>query len=88
MADKGAVLITQDGDIYEAAAPEGVLVNSVGAGDSMVAGFLAGYEESKDYKNAFVLGVACGSAAAFTREFPDYSHVMEIKDKVMISNYN
>ncbi len=84
MADKGAVLITQDGDIYEAAAPEGVLVNSVGAGDSMVAGFLAGYEESKDYKNAFALAVACGSAAAFTKEFPEYNYVMEIKDKVMI----
>lgn len=84
MADKGAVLITQDGDIYEAAAPEGVLVNSVGAGDSMVAGFLAGYEESNDYKNAFALAVACGSASAFTKEFPEYNYVMEIKDKVMI----
>lgn len=84
MADKGAVLITQDGEVYEAAAPKGKLVNSVGAGDSMVAGFLAGYEESKDYKYAFALGVACGSASAFTKEFPDYNYVMEIKDKVMI----
>lgn len=84
MADKGAVLITEDGKIYEAAAPDGQVVNSVGAGDSMVAGFLAGYEESKDYRQAFAMGVACGSAAAFTKEFPERDYVYKIKESIVV----
>ena len=43
MAGDGAVFVTEEGDVYESSAPKGKVVNSVGAGDSMVAGFLAGY---------------------------------------------
>lgn len=63
MAGSGAVLAAENGCIYEAPAPEGKLVNGVGAGDSMVAGFIAGWMEKKDYEFAFFMGVAAGSAS-------------------------
>ena len=67
MAGDGAILLTAEGKSYKSAAPKGTLVNSIGAGDSMVAGFIAGYEESKgDYEKAFKMGVATGSASAFS----------------------
>ena len=69
MAGEGAVLVAEDGSVYEAPAPKGTLVNAVGAGDSMVAGFTAGWIEKKDYRHAFYMGVSAGSASAFS-EYP------------------
>lgn len=66
MAKEGAVLLTEEGKVFMLSAPKGTLVNAVGAGDSMVAGFLAGWTEKKDYFHAFKMGVACGSASAFS----------------------
>lgn len=66
MAGEGAVLAAEDGKIYKQPAPKGTLVNAVGAGDSMVAGFLAGWLKTKDYGEAFKMGVAAGSASAFS----------------------
>lgn len=66
LAGEGAVLLAEDGSIYEAPAPEGKLVNGVGAGDSMAAGFMAGWLEKRDYAHAFHMGVAAGSATAFS----------------------
>lgn len=66
MAGEGAVLVAEDGTVYETAAPKGILVNGVGAGDSMVAGFLAGWLEKKEYRHAFEMGVSAGSASAFS----------------------
>lgn len=66
MAGEGAVLLAEDGNVYEGPAPKGRLVNAVGAGDSMVAGFLAGWLETGDYNRAFRMGVAAGSASAFS----------------------
>lgn len=57
MAGDGAVLVAEDGNVYQSEAPEGKVVNSVGAGDSMVAGFIAGYLEYGDYEK----GVPDGS---------------------------
>jgi len=62
----GAVLVAEDGQVYECEAPQGDVINSVGAGDSMVAGFLAGYLKSNDYKEALELGICAGSATAFS----------------------
>lgn len=62
----GALLVDESGKLHKKASPKGELVNSVGAGDSMVAGFLAGYLETHDYKAALDLGVAAGSASAFS----------------------
>ena len=66
MAGEGAVLLAGNGEVYMAEAPKGKLVNGVGAGDSMVAGFLAGWMEKKEYQHAFRMGVAAGSASAFS----------------------
>lgn len=66
MAGEGAVLAAGDGRIYASPAPKGNLVNAVGAGDSMVAGFLAGYLQTKAYEEAFYMGLAAGSASAFS----------------------
>lgn len=67
MAGDGAILLTEEGKSFKSPAPKGKLVNSVGAGDSMVAGFLTGYTESGgDFERAFYMGVATGSASAFS----------------------
>ena len=66
MGAAGAVLVAENGQAYTSLAPAGRLVNSVGAGDSMVAGFLAGWLERKDYAHAFYMGLAAGSASAFS----------------------
>ena len=68
MAGDGAVLIGESGRAYRLEAPKGTLVNSVGAGDSMVAGFLAGYARHHDEEEAFRWGVCTGSASAFSSE--------------------
>ena len=66
MAGQGAVLVAENGSVHMTPAPKGTLVNAVGAGDSMVAGFLAGWQEQHDYGRAFRMGVAAGSASAFS----------------------
>ncbi len=66
MAGEGAVLLAENGQVFQSEAPKGKVQNSVGAGDSMVAGFLAGYMASKDYEQAFYMGVCTGSASAFS----------------------
>lgn len=66
MAGDGAILLTQDQTVYTSKAPAGTVVNSVGAGDSMVAGFIAGFLETNDLLKAFRLSVATGSASAFS----------------------
>jgi len=66
MAGDGAILVTEEGTCHRIAALPGKVKNSVGAGDSMVAGFLAGYLETKDYETALKMGTAAGSATAFS----------------------
>ncbi len=66
MAGEGAVLVAEDGSVYDTPAPKGELKNGVGAGDSMVAGFMAGWMEKHEYRHAFHMGVASGSASAFS----------------------
>lgn len=66
MAGDGAILVADNGEVIKRLPPKGSVVNSVGAGDSMVAGFLAGYLQSGSYEEALKLGTAAGSATAFT----------------------
>lgn len=68
MAGTGAVLVTEDGNVYMSDAPKGTVINAVGAGDSMVAGFVAGYLETHDHEYAFHKGIAAGSASAFSEQ--------------------
>ncbi|WP_448865094.1 1-phosphofructokinase [Clostridium sp.] len=78
MAGKGAVLLAEDGSVYAAEAPKGTLKNGVGAGDSMVAGFLAGYGESGDYEHAFRMGLAAGSASAFSEQLATKDEIEKV----------
>ena len=66
MAGDGAILVDETGKVHRIGCPRGKVVNSVGAGDSMVAGFVAGYLRSGSYLEALRLGTACGSATAFS----------------------
>ena len=82
MAGEGAVLVAEDGSVYEAPAPKGTLVKAVGAGDSMVAGFTAGWIEKKDYRHAFYMGVSAGSASAFSEYLATKEEIMDLYEKV------
>ena len=78
MGKDGAILVDEQGTVYDMMAPDGKVVNTVGAGDSMVAGFLAGYYEKKDYKYAFKFAVATGSASAFSEDLATKEDVDKI----------
>ena len=78
MAGEGAVLIAENGEVYSSPAPKGTLVNGVGAGDSMVAGFMTGWMEKQDYEHAFRMGVATGSASAFSEYLATRPEVEEV----------
>lgn len=80
MAGEGAVFVGEDGSVYESDAPNGKVVNSVGAGDSMVAGFLAGYMDSGDYREAFQMGVCTGSASAFSEQLATKAEVEAVRN--------
>lgn len=67
LGPEGAMLLTEEGKVFERKAPKGTVINSVGSGDSMVAGFLAGYIKTKDMEIALKWGVAAGSAGAFSK---------------------
>ena len=82
MGGEGAVLADQTGAVRALSAPEGTLVNSVGAGDSMVAGFLAGWLEQKDYSHSLAMGVAAGSASAFSQSLADGNQVRLLYDSL------
>lgn len=83
MAGDGAVLAAEDGEVFGQLPPKGQVVNSVGAGDSMVAGFLAGYLKTGSYEEALKLGTAAGSATAFTSWLADADQIREMYQKLL-----
>lgn len=78
MAGQGAALLAEDGSVFESPAPEGKLINGVGAGDSMAAGFVAGWLEKQDYRHAFYMGMAAGSATAFSEGLASGEEIREV----------
>ena len=72
----GAVLVTKDKNVLYSKAPKGKVVNSVGAGDSMVAGFLAGLLTYDDYEKAFKMGIAAGSASTFSENLATKEEIL------------
>lgn len=78
MAGEGAVLVTEQNEVFQSEAPQGTVINSVGAGDSMVAGFLAGFLKTGDYSVAFKMGIATGSASAFSEKLATKGEVEQI----------
>lgn len=87
MAGDGALFICENGKVYFSNAPKGQVKNSVGAGDSMVAGFVAGYEKTKDYVQAFRMGVATGSASAFSENLATASEVEKLLQEIKEVEY-
>ena len=81
MAGEGAVLIAEDGQVFDAPAPKGKLIN--GVGDSMVAGFVAGWIEKQDYEYAFHMGVASGSASAFSENLATKEEIINVYNQVV-----
>ncbi len=82
MGADGAILLCEDGNIYQGEAPGGEAVYTVGAGDSMVAGFLYGYLQTKSFEEAFRWGICAGSASAFIEGFPTKAEV-----ELLLENY-
>ncbi len=82
MAGEGAVLIAENNEVYKSPAPKGTLINAVGAGDSMVAGFMSGWLHTHDYETAFYTGIACGSASAFSENLATRPEVEDILNQL------
>lgn len=74
----GALLLLEDGTVISKPSPEGELVDGVGAGNSMVAGFLAGYLENEDYQKAFDMALAAGTACAFRAGLPTSTDIQKM----------
>jgi 1-phosphofructokinase len=82
MAGEGAVFVASDGQVYMREAPKGKLVNGVGAGDSMVAGFIAGYLTEGELLHAFKMGLSSGSASAFSENLATKEEIMKVYETV------
>ena len=89
MAGDGAILITEAHQVLKCLPPKGTLLYTVGAGDSMVAGFVSGYAENCDYKQGLSLGVAAGSATAYSEWLAESEYIRSLckKTKVEVLDY-
>ncbi|MFS0559708.1 1-phosphofructokinase [Terribacillus sp. 179-K 1B1 HS] len=85
MGGEGAIFVNKD-HAWKAQTPKGTVKNSVGAGDSMVAGFMAAYEKSGDYKQAFTYAVAAGSATAFSDDLGERQYIEELVSQVKLTS--
>lgn len=74
----GAIMVAENGQVLCRTAPAGIVVNSVGAGDSMVAGFIAGYLECNNLEDAFVMGISAGSATAFNEGLAPADDILQL----------
>ena len=78
----GAMLLDELGNKHRLGVLRGKVLNTVGSGDSMVAGFIAGYEQTKDYSYALTLGTACGNATAFSKGLATKEKIYELFNKL------
>ncbi len=83
MGSAGALLVQNSGDVIYIKPPEGKLINSVAAGDSMIAGFLAEYTRSKDINAAFKFSVAAGSATAYSEWLADFELINKLHQELL-----
>lgn len=79
----GALLVNKD-FVLEASVPKGELINSIGAGDSMVAGFIAGHEKGMSTDDSFRLAVAAGSATAYSYGLAEKDFVNKLYEEINI----
>lgn len=84
LGGKGSLLVTEEGQVIQASAPRGEVVNSTGAGDSMLAAFMSQYLETKDYQQSLIQGAAAGSATAFSVWLAEKDHIEELKYQVKL----
>lgn len=82
MAGDGAILLPENGEPVKREVPKGTLKNSVGAGDSQVAGFICGYLKNNDIYEAFKMGIATGSASAFSEELATKEEVYNLLEQM------
>ena len=82
MGKNGAVLVDENGKEYYMPAVDGKVINTVGAGDSMVAGFLAGYAQKADYDYALRLGTAAGGATAFSEGLATRDEIFRLMNQI------
>lgn len=82
LGQDGAVFVCKDKSVRYLKAPKGKLVNSVGSGDSMVAGFIAGILTYDDYEKAFKMGIAAGSASAFSENLATKEEILSLFSKI------
>lgn len=82
MAGDGAILITEEGETIQMGTPKGKVINSVGAGDSMVAGFVAGYLKNNSYEEALKTGTAAGSATAFSEGLASIEMIQAMMEQI------
>ena len=83
MDKDGAILITKDQKMLYSEAPKGKVVNSVGSGDSMVAGFITGVINYNDYNTALKMGIAAGSASAFSENLATKEEILVQFEKIL-----
>ena len=83
MAGDGAIFITEKNEVLKSDVPKGEVRNSVGAGDSMVGGFIAGYLKNNKLEEAFKMGVATGSASAFSDGLATREKVEELLEQII-----
>lgn len=86
MAVDGGLMVTQD-KVYRSKAPKGTVINSVGAGDSMIAGFTGTFARTKDPQEAFKYGLACGSATTFSEDLATREKIAEILPQIKITEW-
>lgn len=84
MAGDGALLFT-NGEVYTATIPKGKVLNSVGAGDSLVAGFIGTYVKEQDFVSSFQIAVATGSATAFSQDLATKEKIDSLMEQVKIT---
>ena len=86
MGKDGALLLTENNEVFLSNTPKGTVKNSVGAGDSMVAGFIAGYLNTNKYEEALKLGAACGSATAFSSDLATKDYIDRLVNEIEVKN--
>ena len=86
MGKDGALLLTENKEVFFSNTPKGTVKNSVGAGDSMVAGFIAGYLNTNKYEEALKLGAACGSATAFSNDLATKDYIDRLVNEIEVKN--
>lgn len=84
MAGDGALLFSPDG-VFHGLSPKGNIINSVGAGDSMIAGFTGKFQETNDVIEALRMGLAAGSATAFSADLAKNEDILALLEKVEIT---